>query len=181
MSSPIGSPTAAPILKPTPTLVSPTSSPISSPVAPPTDSLTYAQTATPTAKPPVVVMPSKSPTLAPEPTPPPTLLFMNVTIDFSMNANGKKLPGGLYVKDEWADYGLTLSAMGGFGTLPRLFTNTSSVGNLLETLILEPRTSDAMYQVLVWELVANPGSLGRTACPGQCTDYPREEYLHFHS
>jgi hypothetical protein len=38
------------------------------------------------------------------------------------------LAGGVYVEDEWETYGLTLSANGGFGSLPRLF-NTSSVGN----------------------------------------------------
>jgi hypothetical protein len=121
-ASPTGSATAsltgAPMSKPTSAPVSPTSSPMGSP------------TSSPTARPSVVAMPSKSPTLLPEPTPAPTPLCTNVTIDFSTNAKGDKLPGGLYVEDEWEDYGLTLSAMGGFGTLPRLF-NTSSVGNSL--------------------------------------------------
>jgi hypothetical protein len=46
---------------------------------------------------------------------------MLVDVDFSADAKGNKIPAGAYVETEWTDYGLTLSAAGGFGTLPRVF------------------------------------------------------------
>ena len=44
-----------------------------------------------------------------------------VTVDFSKAANGTELKGGDYVSNDWLSYGLTLSAEGGRGKLPRLF------------------------------------------------------------
>jgi hypothetical protein len=45
---------------------------------------------------------------------------IEVVVDFSVSASGKVVPAGAYVEDEWAEFGLTLSATGGFGTLPRV-------------------------------------------------------------
>ena len=73
--------------------------------------------------------PGSSPTPATEPTPsPPTGGEICVKVDFSETAGGIPLDGGDDVEDEWEAYGLTLSAAGGLGSLPRLF-DTSSVGN----------------------------------------------------
>lgn len=49
--------------------------------------------------------------------------LQEVTIDFNTAADGSQLPGGKYVEIEWAAYGLTLSAAGGYGTIPRLFNS----------------------------------------------------------
>jgi hypothetical protein len=53
-----------------------------------------------------------------------------VTVDFDLSAGNTPLPRGKYVSNEWADYALTLSTMGGLEgeSRPRLF-NTSIVGN----------------------------------------------------
>jgi len=42
-------------------------------------------------------------------------------VSFEHAADGSPLPPGSYVENEWKEYGLTLSALGGFGGLPRLF------------------------------------------------------------
>ena len=51
-----------------------------------------------------------------------------IKVDFGTSASGEPLQGGLYVENEWMDYGFTLKASGGFGTLARLF-NTSDVNS----------------------------------------------------
>jgi len=75
----------------------------------------------PTKSPPTPSPPTKAP-------PTPTGGSTCVKVDFRTSAGGKTLSGGEYVDDDWEEYGLTLSAAGGRGSLPRLF-NTSSVGN----------------------------------------------------
>jgi hypothetical protein len=51
---------------------------------------------------------------------------MNVTIDFDTYPDGSTVPGGVYVSNEWFDeYGVSLSASGGYLDIPRLL-NTSS-------------------------------------------------------
>jgi hypothetical protein len=53
----------------------------------------------------------------------------NVVIDFDTLPNGRKILGGTYLWNEFLrDYGLTLSASGGFLTFPRLF-NTANANN----------------------------------------------------
>lgn len=42
-------------------------------------------------------------------------------VDFSKDDDGKPLSRGDYVSNQWADFGLVLGAMGGFGNKPRLF------------------------------------------------------------
>ena len=49
-------------------------------------------------------------------------------IDFSESASGTPLYGGIYVGNEWDEFGLILSSSGGYGTRPRLF-DTSKPGN----------------------------------------------------
>jgi hypothetical protein len=80
-----------------------------------------------------VAVPTFSPTKAPVPpfSTPSTgsSLCVNFTIDFDSLPNGTSLLGGAYVSNEWFEVvGLTLSASGGYGDIPRLF-NTSDVGN----------------------------------------------------
>ena len=90
-------------------------------------------------------MPSSAPSLSRSPTMSPTELgtaapskspslplgsgsCINYTIDFDTLPDGTPLDGGAYLSDQWFDeYGLTLSASGGFGDFPRLF-NTTDVG-----------------------------------------------------
>lgn len=55
------------------------------------------------------------------------LSCVKTTINLSVSAQGTPLGGGLYVEDQWADYGFILSSTGGYGTRPRLF-DTSDVG-----------------------------------------------------
>jgi hypothetical protein len=55
------------------------------------------------------------------------LSCVKTTVDFSVSARGTPLGGGLYVDDQWTDYGFYLSSTGGYGTRPRLF-DTSDVG-----------------------------------------------------
>lgn len=50
-----------------------------------------------------------------------------INLSFEKDAAGNDLSRGDYVSDEWASYGLLLSAQGGVGTLPRLF-DTSDPG-----------------------------------------------------
>jgi hypothetical protein len=45
---------------------------------------------------------------------------IDTVVDFSTTADNESIPNGAYVETEWAEYGLTLSAVGGFGTLPRI-------------------------------------------------------------
>lgn len=55
--------------------------------------------------------------------------FLNpVTVDFDTAANGTLLPPGMYVSDEWIDYGMLLSVNGGLGGLPRLFDTANPRG-----------------------------------------------------
>ncbi len=82
----------------------------------------------------VLLQPTQPPT--PSPTPQPTKApsvpatgapFVSPTVDpcvvitFDEDANGIPLEAGQYVQNEWIDFGLTLSASGGAGNLPRLF------------------------------------------------------------
>jgi hypothetical protein len=98
--------TPAPTSKPTPT---PAASPTASPTTLPTAlHAAYDPTVTPTAS--------------------PTPDCQIVAVDFLTSADGTTLSGGDYVDTEWAAYGITLSATGGYGTTPRLF-NTSDVGD----------------------------------------------------
>ena len=52
-----------------------------------------------------------------------------VIINFDTTADGVPLAPGMYVGTEWAKYGLTLSASGGFGPLPRLFDSSDPVAD----------------------------------------------------
>jgi hypothetical protein len=45
-----------------------------------------------------------------------------------MDASGNAVAKGAYVENEWIEYGFTLSAEGGVGTLPRIFDTTSPGG-----------------------------------------------------
>lgn len=53
-------------------------------------------------------------------------------MDSSVSAGGQVVPAGAYVEDEWAEFGLTLSATGGFGTLPRVI-DTANPGESNDT------------------------------------------------
>jgi hypothetical protein len=122
--SPTGTPTVAvPTEAPTPPvmLTAPpnkpaTSSPI--PTKPPTPPVTLTETPTKssTSSPSVAVL-MTAPTLT---VLPPTECIL-VDVDFSEDAQGNKIPAGAYVKSEWAEYGLSLSAANRFGTLPCVF------------------------------------------------------------
>ena len=50
-------------------------------------------------------------------------------VDFSKSAKGSPLRGGMYIDDEWAEIGLTISSRGGHGSRPRLF-DTSNPGTM---------------------------------------------------
>jgi hypothetical protein len=85
----------------------------------PTDAPTKAPTPVPTStptRPPVTAVPTKAP--VPPPTGPPTTEEC-VDIDFDTAADGSTIPPRAYLENEYEEYGLTLSASGGFGTLPR--------------------------------------------------------------
>lgn len=51
-----------------------------------------------------------------------------VDVDFSKAANGMKVLRGDFVSNEWAAYGLTLKALGGYADRPRVF-DTSNPGD----------------------------------------------------
>lgn len=71
------------------------------------------------------VPPTPPPGGSPTATPPPTNVCIEATVDFDTLPDGTKLPGGEFVDDVYLEfYGFTMSASGGFGTVPRLF-NTS--------------------------------------------------------
>ena len=55
------------------------------------------------------------------PTPAPATTCSQAKISFEYSAQGIPLQAGDYLSNEWREYGLTLSASGGTGTLPRLF------------------------------------------------------------
>ena len=147
-AAPIASSTASPTLPPTESLtLSPTAAPSASPTISltslPTESPTSTPAAAPTARPTTspaplpTISPTETPTTQPtsttfssltaepisSPTIPPTprICTGEVMIDFEIAANGTQLAPGLYVENEWAEYGLTLSVSGGQGDLPRLF------------------------------------------------------------
>jgi len=105
----------------TPTNAQP--SPVSPTSGPPSTSVPTPDGGTPTLAPPTTGPPSPT-------TPAPTTLdgCANVILDFDTYPDGTPLPGGKYVEKEWAAYGLTLSATGGFLDFPRLF-DTSDIGN----------------------------------------------------
>ena len=152
-SAPTVSPTASPTESPTgvPT-TSPTVSPTTRPtiVAMPSKAPVEGPAPTPVIQPTIVAIPSKAPVEAPtpggvgppsgaEPTPggglPPTCDEpIEITIDFMTTGTvanpGDPIPHGAYVEDEWKRFNLILSAVGGFGTLPRIF-DTADVGNEL--------------------------------------------------
>jgi hypothetical protein len=67
------------------------------------------------------------PTPPPLPSPP---ACINSTITFNTYPlTGKPIPGGAYVQNEWFDeYGISLSASGGLGKIPRIF-DTNKIGN----------------------------------------------------
>ena len=51
-----------------------------------------------------------------------------VTVDFTTAANGTPLAGGIYVENEWIDYGMMLMASGGVGMHLRLLDSTNPQG-----------------------------------------------------
>jgi hypothetical protein len=50
---------------------------------------------------------------------------INVDVDFETDAKGNPLAPGEYLQNEYASYGLILSASGGVGTTPRLFDSSN--------------------------------------------------------
>jgi hypothetical protein len=74
--------------------------------------------APPTFAPPTPAPPTPAP---PTPTPPTAGGCSLTKVDFNKDAKGNYLNRGDYVSNQWADYGLVLSSIGGFGTRPRLF------------------------------------------------------------
>jgi hypothetical protein len=70
-----------------------------------------------------------SPATPPTPTPatPAPTPRSCVEVDFSVTANNSAVSRGDYVENEWAEFGLKLSAAGGYGTRPRVF-DTSNPG-----------------------------------------------------
>jgi hypothetical protein len=85
----------------------------------------------PPTTPPIIAEPSKAPIESAPPTPSGGEAI-EITIDFNTIGTvanpGDPVPHGAYVEDEWEEYSLTLSASGGFGTLPRIF-DTAQIGN----------------------------------------------------
>ena len=75
----------------------------------------------------VLIPPTDEPTVAPiASTPEPTDAGLDkITIDFESSDNGMPLVPGLYVENEWENYGLILSASGGEGSLPRLYDTSN--------------------------------------------------------
>ena len=116
-AGPTSSPTASPTAAPTPAAVtgSPTKNPTTSPTKGPTTSPTGLPTSSPTG----------SPTASPTPGAP---SCVNATVTFDVDANGNPLAPGKYVQNEWASFGLSLSATGGEGSTPRLF-DTANPGS----------------------------------------------------
>jgi len=73
---------------------------------------------------PVYGVPTKSPVFGPT--------IVDVVVDFEFAADGTTIISpGTYVESDWKEFGLTLSATGGFGTLPRIF-NTANPGTVKE-------------------------------------------------
>jgi hypothetical protein len=64
----------------------------------------------------------------PAPTKPAPTPSSCVEVDFSVTANNSRVSRGDYVKNEWAEFGLTLSAAGGYDTRPRVF-DTANPGD----------------------------------------------------
>jgi len=138
--APTPSPTPAPTPAPTPRPV--TARPTRLPTPSPTPSPTKQPTRKPTPVPPTNVPPTPVPPTATPPTPvpptntPPTNLpiapppntCIEKVVDFSEDSDGNALPPGAYIEDEYAAFGLTLSASGGLGTLPRLFDTANPGG-----------------------------------------------------
>ena len=60
--------------------------------------------------------------------PPTTEVCEAITVGFDTDASGNAVVKGAYVENEWLAYGFTLSAEGGFGTLPRIFDTASPGG-----------------------------------------------------
>jgi hypothetical protein len=87
-----------------------------------------------------------------------------VEVDFSVTANNSPVSRGGYVENEWAEFGLTLSAAGGYGTRPRVF-DTANPGK--KTLVVistsVARTNGAIQPAPVSVKVANPTKRARTA------------------
>jgi uncharacterized protein (DUF2141 family) len=116
--------TASPTQQPTP---SPT--PLPPTAVPPTKS--PPTPVPPSQAPPTPVPPSQAPPTPVPPTPvpptnvPPTPSSDTCTeqvVDFDQDSNGNVLPPGVYIGiTEYAAFGLTISASGGLGSLPRLF------------------------------------------------------------
>ncbi len=53
----------------------------------------------------------------------------DVVINFDSDDSDSPLAPGMYVSNEWSKYGLSLSASGGLGTLPRLFDSSEPIGD----------------------------------------------------
>jgi hypothetical protein len=97
-----------------PTPIAPTKSPT---VAPPTNA------------PPMAVPPTLLPTVKPTASPPSSSdTCVPKIISFNEDASGNTVAKGAYVENEWIEYGFTLSAEGGAGTLPRVFDTASPGG-----------------------------------------------------
>ena len=93
----------------------------------PIETPTASPTALPTATPPTPVPPTASPPTGATPTSSPGVCT-NYTINFDTTPDGEPIPPGTYVENEWFEaYGITLSATGGFGDIPRLFDTTNPV------------------------------------------------------
>lgn len=108
--------------------------PTAAPTPRPTRSPTPSPTPAPTTKEPTPV-PTKQPTPSPTPvpTPAPTTQVTRpptcILLDFSVDDDGNELKRGEYVGDtDFLRFGLTISASGGVGNLPRIFDSANPGG-----------------------------------------------------
>jgi len=129
---PESSPTPASVPSSPAPSASPSKSPSESPSSAPVDSVpTPATTDTPrTAVPATTDAPPTAVPATTDAPPTPTTPMISgkcdaLTVNFDKDTNGMSLAAGLYMENEWAAYGLHLSAAGGVGSKPRLFDMTS--------------------------------------------------------
>lgn len=119
-------------------LISPTDKPTIAPIGTtpngPSPSLAPI-TETPITPTPVTEAPTRRVTAEPSraPVEPPIQLSpIDAIVGFDVTPNGEMIPEGAYLEFEWAEYGLTLSASGGFGTLPRAVDSTNPGGDAFD-------------------------------------------------
>ena len=130
--APVADPTLVPTMIPSRPPVTGKPTKVTQPTAVPTrgsDSSSDSPSASPSESPseaPTVVTGTPSPTRS---SPTVSSSCTETILDFEELPDGTPLIGGTYLDSQWLEeYGLTLSASGGFSDLPRLF-NTSSVGD----------------------------------------------------